>query len=124
MTDPEPEPRPAAGAHPHPTPAHPDARPRRAAKPAEEKPTAPPIPAVVAGSSEDTRSFSKADIDALRVALAGDRRRAEARRNPVPSPPNLGAGLAIVLVVTVIMLVGLAALISWLLLGPVYPYLY
>jgi len=101
--------RPAAGAHPH-------------VHPGLAKLGRKPKATTGDGDATETRTFTEADLDALRKLLADDRKRVPPERRPrgpahAAPPPNLGAGLVVVLVVTVVALATVGALIVWVTLG-------
>lgn len=82
-------------------------------------PADPAEPFPRADDPEATRTFTAADIAALRELLAEDAARHAATAKPPPrpartKPPNLGSWLALVVIVTVLALAVLAGFTLWL----------
>jgi len=80
-----------------------------------------PVPFPRADDPEATRTFSAADIAALRELLTEDAARHAALQKPLPAPraartkpPNLGSWLAMVVIVIVIAAAVLAGFALWL----------
>lgn len=65
--------------------------------------------------AEATRTFTEADLAALRALLVEDRRRAPKPSRPVRrGTPNLGPWLAMVVIVTVLAATALTGFVLWL----------